>query len=277
MPRDGGTQEEALRQFSGSNAGEGSEDEDLALAKVLQEQEQLFLRLRGSMQRSQANTDVDARNQDTASTSSTDSIGASMLNRFQALQSSTASGSVASDAEATTSPSEESGHDADMEFARQLQEEEDKIHYERMLQMAGIGTADEDPYLSDDSVDPDEMSYEQLQALGDTVGVVSRAAAHDIMDSLHKTSYAQHQPDHNQESCTEQCTVCCMEFEAADEVCVLGCNHCYHTSCIAQWLKHSKECPICHKEVTPAGSVQSTVLVKPASANRLHRKAAAKA
>ena len=91
------------------------------------------------MQRSQANTDVDARNQDTASTSSTDSIGASMLNRFQALQSSTASGSVASDAEATTSPSEESGHDADMEFARQLQEEEDKIHYERMLQMAGIG------------------------------------------------------------------------------------------------------------------------------------------
>lgn len=65
-----------------------------------------------------------------------------MANRFQALQSSTASGSLASDGEAAASPSEGgSEHDADMEFARKLQEEEDRIHYERMLQMAGIGTA----------------------------------------------------------------------------------------------------------------------------------------
>ena len=33
-----------------------------------------------------------------------------------------------------------------------------------------------------------------------------------------------------------------MEFEKDDEVCVLDCNHCYHTDCIAQWLKHSKVC-----------------------------------
>ena len=31
-----------------------------------------------------------------------------------------------------------------------------------------------------------------------------------------------------------------MEFEGIDDVCVLGCKHCYHTDCIAQWLKHSK-------------------------------------
>lgn len=48
---------------------------------------------------------------------------------------------MASDAEAAASPSEGgSDHDADMEFARKLQEEEDRIHYEHMLQMAGIGT-----------------------------------------------------------------------------------------------------------------------------------------
>lgn len=45
---------------------------------------------------------------------------------------------------------------------------------------------------------------QQLQALGDTVGVVSRGAAQHIMESLRKTSYAQHQPDHAEESCTEQ-------------------------------------------------------------------------
>ena len=63
-----------------------------------------------------------------------------MVNRFQALQSSTASGSVASEADAETSPGGLSNHDADMEFARRLQEEEDRLHYERMLQMAGVGT-----------------------------------------------------------------------------------------------------------------------------------------
>ena len=31
-----------------------------------------------------------------------------------------------------------------------------------------------------------------------------------------------------------------MEFEAEDGVCVLDCKHCYHTDCIAQWLKYSK-------------------------------------
>ena len=97
---------------------------------------------RSSLQRSQTNTANDAHAPDTASTSSTDSIGASMANRFQALQSSTASGSVASETEAAASPSEgSSDDDADMAFARKLQEEEDRIHYERMLQMAGIGTA----------------------------------------------------------------------------------------------------------------------------------------
>lgn len=66
-----------------------------------------------------------------------------MANRFQALQSSTASGSVASETEAAASASDggASDRDADMEFARKLQEEEDRIHYERMLQMAGIGEA----------------------------------------------------------------------------------------------------------------------------------------
>ncbi|DBB00186.1 TPA: hypothetical protein ACH3X1_014018 [Trebouxia sp. C0004] len=204
MPRDVSSRGNMLRQISGSSATEDAQDEDLALAKVLQEQEQMFLRLRGSLQRSQATAHGAAPSQDAVSTSSTDSISASTVNRFQALQSNTASGSTASDTDAATTPSDGSDHDADMEFARRLQEEEDRIHYQRMLQMAGVGTAEEDPYLSDDSVDPDDMSYEQLQALGDTVGVVSRGAAHNIMDSLCKTAYAQHKPDHSQETGTEQ-------------------------------------------------------------------------
>lgn len=45
---------------------------------------------------------------------------------------------------------------------------------------------------------------QQLQALGDTVGVVSRAAAQHVVEALRKMSYAQHRPDHDKDSCTEQ-------------------------------------------------------------------------
>lgn len=45
---------------------------------------------------------------------------------------------------------------------------------------------------------------QQLRALGDTVGVVSRGAAQHVVEGLHKMSYAQHQPDHEKDSCTEQ-------------------------------------------------------------------------
>ncbi|KAL3143106.1 hypothetical protein ABBQ38_003379 [Trebouxia sp. C0009 RCD-2024] len=254
-----------LQHAMPDSAADDSQDDDLALAKLLQEQEQMFLRLRSNLQTRnipdlghappEAYSAAGPHAPDTVSTSSTESIGASMANRFQALQSSTASGSLASDGEAAASPSEGgSEHDADMEFARKLQEEEDRIHYERMLQMAGIGTANDDAYLSDDSVDPDDMTYEQLRALGDTVGVVSRGAAQHVVEGLHKMSYAQHQPDHEKDSCTEQCTVCCMEFEKEDEA-----------------------CPICHKEVAAANSIEPSATVKPGSAHRLQRKAATKA
>ncbi|KAL3138443.1 hypothetical protein ABBQ32_006234 [Trebouxia sp. C0010 RCD-2024] len=216
MPRGRSPQQAVMLQHAMlDSAAEDSQDDDLALAKVLQEQEQMFLRLRSNLQNRttprlgyvppEAYTAAGPHALDTVSTSSTERIGASMANRFQALQSSTASGSLASDGDIAVSPSEGgSDHDADMEFARKLQEEEDRIHYERMLQMAGIGTVDDDAYLSDDSVDPDDMTYEQLQALGDTVGVVSRGAAQHVVEGLRKTSYAQHQPDHEQDSCTEQ-------------------------------------------------------------------------
>ena len=48
------------------------------------------------------------------------------------------------------------------------------------------------------------LFLQQLQALGDTVGVVSRGAAENIMEGLRKATYAQHKPHHDKEPCTEQ-------------------------------------------------------------------------
>lgn len=66
------------------------------------------------------------------------------------------------------------------------------------LQHAACGPTTLLPCLTTD------VCMQQLQALGETVGVVSRGASHDVMDMLHKTTYAEHNPDHAQEGCAEQ-------------------------------------------------------------------------
>ena len=39
------------------------------------------------------------------------------------------------------------------------------------------------------------------------------------------------------------------EFEDDEMVRVLPCKHCEHDECLGQWLKMSKCCPLCQKEV----------------------------
>lgn len=58
--------------------------------------------------------------------------------RRDATESSSDSASSSHDQSDNTTADDE---DDDMEFARKLQEEEDRAHHERMLQMAGIGAA----------------------------------------------------------------------------------------------------------------------------------------
>lgn len=41
------------------------------------------------------------------------------------------------------------------------------------------------------------------------------------------------------------CTICLIEFEAADHVRVLPCHHCYHSACIDEWFECHDNCPLC--------------------------------
>jgi Ring finger domain len=42
-----------------------------------------------------------------------------------------------------------------------------------------------------------------------------------------------------------KCPVCLDEYEETDELTLLPCSHCYHSTCIDQWLAQSQLCPIC--------------------------------
>lgn len=48
----------------------------------------------------------------------------------------------------------------------------------------------------------------------------------------------------------ETCTICMETYVAGMKFKRLGCKHEYHSECLNEWLKNSKKCPVCSKEVT---------------------------
>lgn len=56
------------------------------------------------------------------------------------------------------------------------------------------------------------------------------------------------------EASGESCVVCLDEMRKGDEVCNLPCSHGYHKSCIHKWLKRSRVCPVCKRDVERAQS-----------------------
>lgn len=102
--------------------------------------------------------------------------------------------------------------------------------------------------IDEDDIDPDEMSYEELIALGEIVGEESRGLSiEEITASL--SPYV-----HKFVQCktiTDRCVICQIEYEEGEQLAALQCQHPFHTECINQWLQIKKVCPICSIEVTP--------------------------
>ncbi|GJN34415.1 hypothetical protein PR202_gb23071 [Eleusine coracana subsp. coracana] len=74
---------------------------------------------------------------------------------------------------------------SDEALARQLQEEENAHDAATTREFAGTAHSQNlSLRLREDNVDPDNMSYEQLQALGDAVGNESRGLSDDLISYL---------------------------------------------------------------------------------------------
>ncbi|CAA0397427.1 unnamed protein product [Arabidopsis thaliana] len=93
-------------------------------------------------------------------------------------------------------------------------------------------------------LDVDNMSYEELLALGERIGDVSTGLSEEVILKVmkqhkHTSSAAGSHQD------MEPCCVCQEEYAEGDDLGTLGCGHEFHTACVKQWLMLKNLCPIC--------------------------------
>ncbi|CAK9313582.1 unnamed protein product [Citrullus colocynthis] len=109
---------------------------------------------------------------------------------------------------------------------------------------------DEDGDLED--FDLDELTYEELIALGELIGEEKRGLpVNEIPACLHSSKFR----TIKNRSGIDRCVICQVEYEDGDELAALSCEHPYHSGCIGKWLQIKRVCPICGTEVSsPKGS-----------------------
>ncbi|XP_028089750.1 E3 ubiquitin-protein ligase MBR2-like isoform X1 [Camellia sinensis] len=91
-------------------------------------------------------------------------------------------------------------------------------------------------------LDIDNMSYEELLALGERMGNVSTGLSEDMISRcLTETLYSSDQ-DRGEGSCA----ICIEQYANEEEIGTMkNCGHEYHVRCIREWLLVKKVCPIC--------------------------------
>ncbi len=121
----------------------------------------------------------------------------------------------------------------------------------------------EDEYISQMYPDPDNMTYEQLLELQEKIGYVSKGLTDTeikvclIINILfYFEFFCQKIPmisfsklNSRKKNFSDTCTVCQTEFSEGEKIKQLNCQHSYHISCVDEWLKENKVCPICKEDV----------------------------
>ncbi|XP_023523684.1 E3 ubiquitin ligase BIG BROTHER-related-like isoform X1 [Cucurbita pepo subsp. pepo] len=115
-------------------------------------------------------------------------------------------------------------------------------------------TTDDNEYMDEDEeeedieeFDLDELSYEELIALGEFIGEEKRGLPiNEIPSCLHSSKF---QTIENK-SGIDRCVICQVEYEDSEELAALPCEHPYHSECISNWLQIKRVCPICGTEVS---------------------------
>lgn len=97
---------------------------------------------------------------------------------------------------------------------------------------------------------------QELLALGEAAGTVSRGVSASVVAALPRSAYSAEA--HAAARGAEQCAVCRVEFDVGDACATLPCGHFYHDACVAPWLALNKACPCCKRDVvgTPAAAAR---------------------
>lgn len=94
----------------------------------------------------------------------------------------------------------------------------------------------------------DEMSYEELLALGETIGNVNTGVADEKISGCVKEVVccsSDDQTEDNEDEEDGRCLVCLEGYKDNDLLGMLKCGHDFHSSCIKKWLQVKNACPVC--------------------------------
>ncbi|XP_052199639.1 probable E3 ubiquitin-protein ligase RHG1A [Diospyros lotus] len=112
----------------------------------------------------------------------------------------------------------------------------------RMMDNSSLYTSSRNLFdqYTDMRLDVDNMSYEELLALGEQIGSVSTGLSEDMIPKClieTKSSDKHHEGT---------CCICLEEYGSDEEVGTLKkCGHDYHASCIKKWVLMKNVCPVC--------------------------------
>jgi hypothetical protein len=94
------------------------------------------------------------------------------------------------------------------------------------------------------------LTYEQLLALQERLGgAVPRGATAEQVAALPTRRFVAGDAPNSAEDNANTCSICLSDFEGGDELRALPCAHAFHTACVDQWLKTSRQCPCCRHEI----------------------------
>ncbi|CAN4115115.1 unnamed protein product [Withania somnifera] len=94
-------------------------------------------------------------------------------------------------------------------------------------------------------LDVDNMTYEELLALGERIGDVCTGLSEETISSrLKQWNYISIKTEEYPEE-AEPCCICREEYNDGDDLGILDCGHDFHRDCIKQWLMQKNLCPVC--------------------------------
>ncbi|XP_039170857.1 probable E3 ubiquitin-protein ligase ZFP1 isoform X2 [Eucalyptus grandis] len=107
-------------------------------------------------------------------------------------------------------------------------------------------------------MDIEDMSYEDLLALGERIGSVNTGLSEETINSHLKTRRhmlpsisinLEEVPSLEKEAAS--CIICQDAYEHEDQIGTLNCGHEYHADCLKKWLLVKNVCPVCKSEGLP--------------------------
>ena len=128
------------------------------------------------------------------------------------------------------------------------------------LQVDDVALIDEAGNLIDHHrdmrLDIEDMSYEELLALGERIGSVNTGLSEGTIATQLKTKVystkaiainLEKEADSDDQE-TDSCIICQDEFKNQEKIGILRCEHEYHVDCLTKWLLVKNVCPICKSE-----------------------------